>query len=59
MRYLELRAGEALGYATVHTDKAHCHIHVVISANLIRQEKKLHLSRPQFADVKRRIEVYL
>jgi hypothetical protein len=56
--YLALRAAEALAYGTVHMERNHPHIHVVISGNLIRQEKKLRLSRPQFAGVKRAIEAY-
>jgi hypothetical protein len=57
-RYLAVRAHGALGYGVVHADRENLHIHLVISANLIGQAKKLRLSRAGFQEVKRGLEAY-
>ncbi len=55
-RYLELRAPYALGYARSHLDTDAPHVHVVLSANDVGSSKRLRLSRPRFAAIKRDIE---
>jgi len=57
-RYLEQRATNALGYAKVHRDKDHVHIHFMISANLIESPKKLRLSKAEFHRIKQDLELY-
>ena len=57
-RYLALRAPGALGYGVVHADRENLHIHLVISANLLGQAKKLRLSRAGFQEVKCGLEAY-
>lgn len=57
-KYLELRAPDCLAYAKIHFDKAHIHVHVMISANPIGSAKRLRLSKSEFANVKTRINDY-
>lgn len=57
-RYLALRAPGALGCGVVHADRENLHIHLVISANLLGQAKKLRLSRAGFQEVKCGLEAY-
>lgn len=57
-KYLELRAGAALGYGAVHFDHPNPHIHFVISGNLIESPKKLRLSKRDFNRVKIELERY-
>jgi hypothetical protein len=55
--YLSLRAPGAMAFGMVHFDK-NPHIHLIISANLRGQAKKLRLSKNEFSRVKREVEVY-
>ena len=55
-RYLELRAPYALGYARAHLDTDSPHVHIVLSANNVDSSKRLRLSSPRFAAIKRDIE---
>lgn len=57
-RYLNMRAGRSLGYAKAHFDTENPHIHILISANLLRSSKKLRLSQGQFQQVKKELEKY-
>lgn len=57
-RYLAKRAQNALGYARVHQDKDHVHIHFMISGNLIESPQKLRLSKADFKTVKQELEAY-
>ena len=56
--YLERRAQGALACGVIHLDQDNPHIHLVISANLIGQAKKLRLSHHEFRAVKRELEAY-
>ena len=56
--YLWLRAPNALGYAKLHLDTDHPHIHLCISANQIKQKAKNRLSRAAFSQVKERLKMY-
>lgn len=55
--YLALRAPQALAYGVVHFDD-NPHLHLIISGNLRGRDKKLRLSRREFAAVKRELEAY-
>jgi hypothetical protein len=55
--YLSLRAPQAMAWGMVHFEK-NPHIHLIISANLRGQAKKLRLSRKAFSTVKRELEAY-
>lgn len=57
-RYLAKRAPNALAYARIHHDKAHIHIHIMISANLIESPQKLRLSKAEFQTIKKELEAY-
>ena len=56
--YLENRAIGALAYAKVHFDRKNPHVHVVISANLIKSRKKLRITKGQFQAIKKALEKY-
>jgi hypothetical protein len=56
--YLENRATGALCYAKAHFDKKNPHVHVIISANLIKSKKKLRITKGQFQTIKRDLEKY-
>lgn len=57
-RYIEKRAYNTLAYAKVHLDRAHPHIHFIISGNLLESSKKLRLSKARFQNVKNELEHY-
>lgn len=56
--YLRLRAPNALGYARAQFNTASPHVHILLSGNLIESERKLHLERREFEQVKREMEAY-
>jgi len=57
--YMERRVGETgIGFAGLHLDKKHAHIHIMCAANLIMSKKKLRLSKKQFEIIKREMSVY-
>jgi hypothetical protein len=56
-RYLSQRACGAMAWGMVHFDK-NPHIHLIISANLRGQAKKLRLSRKAFSELKHNLEIY-
>ncbi len=56
--YLEKRAVGALAYAQIHSHQSAPHVHLVISANLLKQAKKLHLNKAQFQEIKLDLEAY-
>lgn len=57
-KYLWLRAPDAIGYAKLHNDTAHPHIHFCISGNHLKQHTKNRLSRQEFQQVKQKIRIY-
>lgn len=56
--YLKSRAPNALCYAKVHHHGKTPHIHLLISANSYRSQKKIRLSKAKFQQIKHEIEVY-
>lgn len=55
-RYLQARAPDHLAYARVHHDTDNAHIHIMISSNAIRSDRRKRLTRTQFTDIQREIE---
>jgi len=43
---------------SAHFDKDNPHVHLIISANLIRSKKKLRLSQFEFKQIKKQLEIY-
>ena len=58
-KYLRERAKNAMGYANVHRDKDHIHIHFVLSPNLIGSNKRLRMSQKEFAQMQHNFEKYV
>jgi len=54
--YLQLRAPHALAMAEVHFDTANPHVHVMISANELHSNKRVRVSKRDFADIKTALE---
>ncbi len=56
--YMRLRNPNAMYVAVPHFDKEHPHIHIVAAAVEYRSGKSLHMSRRQFVQLKKDIQVY-
>lgn len=57
-KYLSLRAENHLGLMALHLDKEHIHIHLMISANRISENKRTRLSKKKFHSIQQSIERY-
>jgi len=58
-RYLDLRLSDVgIGFAGIHLDKKHCHIHIMLSANKIQSPKKLRITKKEFDSIKREMSAY-
>jgi hypothetical protein len=58
-QYIQARAGENLVYAVLHDDKVdNLHYHLMISSNGVETSKRHRLSKAQFDDVKRNLEIF-
>lgn len=58
-KYLDLRAPFALAFAQAHFRKTDCtHVHIMISANNKSSDRRVSLSKAEFAKVKRHLEQY-
>lgn len=57
-KYLEQRANNHLSFGVVHEDKKHIHLHLMISANEIFGEKRVRISKNEFADIQKNLENY-
>jgi hypothetical protein len=57
-KYLYQRAEDHLAFGVVHEDKEHTHVHLMISSNEIEQERRVRLSKKEFADIQNRLENY-
>lgn len=58
-RYLSLRGPMLLGYGTLHIKDHHLHVHLMLSANNLGQEKRHCLTRFEFALVQRLVESFV
>jgi hypothetical protein len=57
-RYLELRADEHLAFGVIHEEKDNMHIHLMISSNEIEKDKRVRLTKSDFAGIQKRLEDY-
>lgn len=57
-KYLQMRAPDSLAFASVHQDRDHTHVHIMISANEYRSDKSTRISKKDFADIQQGIEAY-
>lgn len=57
-RWMELRAPEALGYARVHYEREHVHIHCLLSSNGLGTRRRIRHSKARFQSLQRELEAY-
>jgi len=58
-KYLSLRANNHLAFSSLHKDKKHTHIHLMISANEMMGERRVRLSKAEFASIQKELEQYI
>ncbi len=58
-KYLSLRAENHLTFTALHKDKEHVHIHLMISANEIEGQKRVRLSKKDFSNIQKELELYV
>ena len=57
-KYLYQRAEDHLAFGAIHEDKNNMHLHLMISANEIEGDKRVRLSKQEFAAIQQRLENY-
>jgi len=57
-KYISLRAENHLVFTALHKDKAHLHIHLMISANELEGAKRVRLSKKEFSTIQKELENY-
>ena len=57
-QYIQLRANNNLVFSVTHTDKENTHVHLVISANKVKENKRMRLPKKVFNNIKKQIEAY-
>ena len=57
-KYIQQRANENLVYGVIHNDTKHLHMHLMISANKIAQNKRVRLSKSEFKQIQMNVEQY-
>jgi len=57
-QYVQKRANEHLVYGVIHNDTKHLHMHLMISSNKIAQNKRVRLSKKEFAQIQKEVELY-
>lgn len=57
-KYLEKRTGLNLAFGVIHEEKQHLHCHLMISSNEINSPKRQRLSKAQFNQIQKEIEIY-
>lgn len=55
-RWLSLRGPEQLGYARIHHDTNHPHVHIVLSSNRPRSHRRVRLSKAEFRNLQVELE---
>ena len=55
--YLQQRAPNQLAYGVVHHDTEYVHLHLMVSANTLDSSERVRLSKAEFAEVQRQVEV--
>ena len=59
LKYIQARGQNLLCYGRMHLEGQNLHIHLMISANELNQEKRFHLTSSEFEQVKVQCEQYL
>lgn len=57
-KYISLRAENHLVFSSCHNDKEHTHIHLMISSNEIMGNKRIRLSKKEFSNIQKELEIY-
>jgi hypothetical protein len=57
-KYLETRANNHLSFGVIHEDKEHIHLHLMISSNEIEGIKRMRLSKKEFSNIQKNLELY-
>jgi len=57
-RYITKRAPNCLVYGRIHNDQPHLHLHLLISSNEIKSEKRMRLSKGEFGRIQKELEAY-
>ena len=57
-RYCAKRAPNQLAYGRIHQDRDHHHIHLMISSNAVRSDRRVRMTKGQFAEIQRGLERY-
>ena len=57
-KYLDIRAQNNLSFGVIHEDKNHIHLHLMISSNEIESDKRVRLSKKEFALIQKHLENY-
>jgi hypothetical protein len=57
-KYLSKRANNHLAFGVIHEEKDNTHLHLMISANEIEQNKRVRLSKKEFALIQKELEQY-
>ena len=58
-QYFATRATHLLGFAKMHVEKHHIHMHMMLSANEMGSSQRYRLSKPQFREIQNQIEQYV
>jgi hypothetical protein len=59
LKYIQGRGSNLLAYGRMHLEGKNLHIHLMLSANELEQEKRHYLSKSAFADVQKQCEQYM
>lgn len=57
-KYMALRSPNGLGYAKIHNDKKHVHIHFIFSSTELESSRSIRVSKEDFERVKKNIREY-
>ncbi len=59
-QYIQDRAGNCLVYGIIHEEKGdNLHFHLMISSNQLDQTKRFRLTKKNFTDIEKRLEIYI
>lgn len=54
--YVDQRAPNQLVYGKVHDDQSHRHIHLMISSNAVKSDRRLRVTKARFAEIQKAVE---
>jgi len=58
-QYLATRASKLMGFAKMHVEKDHVHMHIMLTANEIGSSRRYRLSKGKFLEIQKQIELYV